>query len=102
MIHTHLLGIETGEPGVLRDLFTDKSNSLLTGYLDGWLTLLPVVKPRLRPTAVTLCIKVNGGNTVNIKALHINLQRGQWVNYKTVGCSLFTNFFFTSSPHVER
>ena len=66
MIHTLLLGIETGEPGVFRDLFTNKCNSLLTGYLDGWLTILPVVKPRLRPTAVTLCIKVNGGNAVHV------------------------------------
>ena len=81
MIHTHLLGIETGEPGVLRDLFTDKSNSLLTGYLYGWLTLLPVVKPCLRPTAVAFCVEIDGGNAVHVKALHINLQRGQGVNY---------------------
>ena len=92
MIHTHLFGIETGEPGILRDLFTDKSNSLLTGYLDGRLTLLPIIKPRFRPTAVALRIEIDGSHTVHVIALHINLQRGQRVNYKTVGCCLFFLF----------
>ena len=102
MIHTHLFRIEAGEPGIFRDLVIDESYSLLTGYLDGRFTLLSIIKPCLRPTAVALCVEIDGGNAVYIVTLKVHLQRCQRVYYQSVGCCLLTNFFFTSSPHDDR
>ena len=102
MIDTHLLGPEAGEPRVFRDLVIDKSYSLLAGYLYRRLTLLSIVKPSLRPAAVSLRIEIDGGDTLHVKALHIDPETCQRVCQIAVGCCLVRKFFFTSSPHEER
>lgn len=102
MIDAHLLRPETGEPRIFRDLVIDKSYSLLAGYLYRRLTLLPVVKPRLRPAAVTLRVEIDGSDTLHIETLHVYLETGQRICQIAVGCCLVRKFFFTSSPHEER
>ena len=59
---------------------------LLAGYLYRRLTLLSVVKPSLRPAAVSLRVEIDGGDTLHVKALHIYPETCQ-MSRSTGSCS---------------
>ena len=82
---THLLGIETSQPGILTDLISDKGNGHLTSDLNGRLTFLPTVEPALRPATIALGIEIDRGHTTDIIAVEVNLQTRQRVNSQTIG-----------------
>ena len=79
MIDTHLLGEETGEPVILANLVIDEGYSHAAIDLDSRLSLITTIKPSLRPPTLSGIVGKDGGDTLQIIALHINLQGVQRV-----------------------
>ena len=79
MIDTHLLGEETGEPVILANLVMDKGDSHAAIDLNSRFSLITTIEPGLRPPTLSGIVGKDGGDTLPIIALHINLQGVQRV-----------------------
>jgi hypothetical protein len=74
MIYFHLLGKIFFEPFILVYVVVDESDGELAVYLDGVFSVLTVVEPGFSPPPQSGTVWIDTHDTLDVKALYVNLQ----------------------------
>ena len=98
----HLLGVVFLQQGVLANLILDEAHRRLSVDFHRGFPLLLVVEPGFGPPADTRPVGIDGDESWNVEAAHVNLQPFQRVGDARYGYRFVKSFFLPFSSSVER